>query len=53
MATEHYHQPGCPDINPQWDCACQMRTATEEEVLRSGGACEALSFERDLTTRHG
>ena len=36
METKQYKQLGCLDVNPQGDCAFQVRAATEEEVLRLG-----------------
>jgi predicted small metal-binding protein len=32
--VKQYKQLGCLDVNPQGDCAFQVRAETEEEVLR-------------------
>ncbi|MBM4132563.1 MAG: DUF1059 domain-containing protein [Nitrospira sp.] len=36
MAVKQFKQLGCLDVNPQGDCAFQVRAETEEEVMRLG-----------------
>lgn len=36
MAVKQYKQLGCRDVNPQGDCAFQVRATTEEEALQLG-----------------